>query len=303
MSMSGHRDSPVDPVRLLWHGADSPEEARGGERILDLRRKTVMGVINRTPDSFFPASRYASAGEACRQALTMASRGAAIVDIGGESTRPGSEPVDAGDECRRVIPVIERLRAASGVAISIDTRKPAVAERALDAGADLVNDVSALADPAMRALAAERGVPVVLMHMRGTPRTMQRAPHYHAVVEEVIAELRRAIDRALAAGVRERQIIVDPGIGFGKRVEDNLTILREVGAFRRLGRPVLLGLSHKSFLGKVLGDRPVDGRQAVTIAAGCLALAAGADIIRVHDVTAAADTVRLLEAVRRGTIR
>lgn len=300
-------------MRLLWRGAgpsqacDAPQEgdaeATDGERILDLRRKAVMGVINRTPDSFFPPSRYASAQEACRQALAMAAQGAAIVDVGGESTRPGAEPVDADDELRRVAPVIERLRAASVVAISIDTRKPAVAESALDAGADLINDVSALADPAMRALAAERGVPVVLMHMRGTPKTMQRAPHYHAVVEEVIDELQRAVDRALAAGVDERQIIVDPGIGFGKRVEDNLTILREAGAFRRLGRPLLLGLSHKSFLGKVLGGRPADGRHAATVAAGCLALAAGVDIIRVHDVAAAADTVRLLEAVKRGTIR
>lgn len=300
-------------MRLLWHGAGPPESAAdderiGDERILDLRRKAVMGVINRTPDSFFPPSRYASAAQACRQALAMAAHGAAVVDIGGESTRPGSDPVEAGQERRRVVPVIKRLRAASGIPISIDTRKPAVAESALDAGADMINDVSALADPAMRSLAAERGVPVVLMHMRGTPKTMQRAPRYRAVVEEVMDGLQRAIDRALAAGVRECRIIVDPGIGFGKRVEDNLAILREVGAFRRLGRPVLLGLSHKSFLGKVLGGRPADarpaaGRHAATIAAGCLALDAGADMIRVHDVAAAADTVRVLEAVKSGTIR
>ena len=262
-----------------------------------------MGVINRTPDSFFPASRHVSAGEACRHAQAMAARGAAIIDVGGESTRPGSDPVSADDECRRVVPVIERLRASCDVAISIDTQKPIVAERALDAGADLINDVSALADPRMRSLAAERDVPVVLMHMRGTPRTMQHAPHYDAVIEEVTAELQAAIDRALAAGVREDRIIVDPGIGFGKRVQDNLAILRSVGAFRRLGRPVLIGLSHKSFLGKVLGDRPVDGRHAASIVGGCLALAGGADIIRVHDVAAAVDTVRVLEAVNGGTLR
>ena len=290
-------------MQILWNSGDGAAGPPGGERLLDLRRKTVMGVINRTPDSFFPASRSASADEAFRQARAMAARGAAIIDVGGESTRPGSHPVDAADECERVLPVIERLRAVSDVAISIDTQKPMVAERALDAGADLINDVAALADPDMRALAAERDVPVVLVHMRGTPKTMQRAPRYDAVVEEVTAELQVAIDRALAAGVREAQIIVDPGIGFGKRIQDNLVILREVGAFRRLGRPLLIGLSHKSFLGRVLGDRPVDGRQAASIVGGCLALAGGADIIRVHDVASAVDTVRLLEAVRGGTIR
>ena len=287
-------------MQILWSRGARPGK---GERVLDLRRKTVMGVINRTPDSFFPASRHVSAGEACRHAQAMAARGAAIIDVGGESTRPGSDPVSADDECRRVVPVIERLRASCDVAISIDTQKPIVAERALDAGADLINDVSALADPRMRSLAAERDVPVVLMHMRGTPRTMQHAPHYDAVIEEVTAELQAAIDRALAAGVREDRIIVDPGIGFGKRVQDNLAILRSVGAFRRLGRPVLIGLSHKSFLGKVLGDRPVDGRHAASIVGGCLALAGGADIIRVHDVAAAVDTVRVLEAVNGGTLR
>ena len=287
-------------MQILWNSGDSPGD---GERLLDLRRKAVMGVINRTPDSFYPASRHASVAQACRQAQDMAARGATIIDVGGESTRPGSDPVPADDECGRVLPVIERLRAASDVAISIDTRKPAVAERALDAGADLINDVSALADPRMRALAAERNVPVVLMHMRGTPRTMQRAPHYDAVVEEITSELQAAIDRALAARVREDRIIVDPGIGFGKRLEDNLAILREIGSFRRLGRPLLVGLSHKSFLGKVLEDRPVDGRHAASIVGGCLALAGGADIIRVHDVAAAVDTVRLLEAVRGGTLR
>ncbi len=287
-------------MQILWSSSDR----RGKDKpVLDLRRKAVMGVINRTPDSFFPASRHATAGEACRQAEEMAARGAAIIDVGGESTRPGSDPVPADEECERVLPVIARLRAVSDVAISIDTQKPAVAERALDAGADLINDVSALADPRMRSLAAERDVPVVLMHMRGTPRTMQSAPHYDAVVDEVMAELQAAIDRALAAGVREDRIIVDPGIGFGKRVRDNLVILRDVGAFRRLGRPVLIGLSHKSFLGKVLGDRPVDGRQTASIVGGCLALAGGADIIRVHDVAAAVDTVRVLEAVRGGAVR
>ena len=290
-------------MRLLWHDTDPSEPTASDERVLDLRGKSVMGVINRTPDSFFPASRYVSPDAACREAQAMAERGAALIDVGGESTRPGSDPVDVDEECARVLPVIEGLRAASDVAISIDTQKVAVAERALDAGADLINDVAALADPAMRALAAERDVPVVLVHMRGTPKTMQRAPHYEAVVDEVSTELRRAIDRALAAGVREDRIIVDPGIGFGKRVQDNLAILRSVGAFRRLGRPVLVGLSHKSFLGKILGDRPVDGRHAASIVGGCLALAGGADIIRVHDVAAAVDTVRVLEAVNGGTVR
>lgn len=289
-------------MKLVWRVGGTSESTEAGERVLDLRRKTVMGVINRTPDSFFPASRYRSADVACREAQAMVSCGAGIIDVGGESTRPGADPVDVGEECDRVVPVIERLRAVSDVAISIDTMKAEVAERALDAGADLVNDVAALSDPSLRALVAERGVPVVLVHMRGKPKTMQYAPRYHTVIEEVSADLQQAIDRALSAGVAEDRIIIDPGIGFGKRVQDNLVILRDIAMFARLGYPILLGLSHKSFIGKVLGGRDVDDRSAATIVGGCLALIWGADIIRVHDVCSAVDTVRLVEAVEGGAL-
>lgn len=289
-------------MELLWREEDESTSEVDSGRVLDIRSKAVMGVINCTPDSFFPASRYDSALAACREAQKMVARGAKIIDIGGQSTRPGSDFVEPNEECRRVLPLIEQLRAVSNVTISIDTMQVEVAERALDAGADLINDVSALSNSSMRALVAERCVPVVLMHMRGTPKTMQRAPYYDAVVEEVADELKRAIDQALAAGIAEKKIIIDPGIGFGKRTQDNLLIIRELSSFRQLGRPILVGLSHKSFLGNVIGERPVGDRWAATIAGGCLALASGADIIRVHDVDSAIDTVRLVEAVARGAV-
>ena len=289
-------------MRLLWTDSDSSSLGLSDGRVLDLREKTVMGVINRTPDSFYPSSRFADVKTACQQAVAMVSHGAKIIDVGGESTRPGSNPVDADDECGRVLPVIESLRAVSNVAISIDTQKAGVAERALDAGADLLNDVSALREPDMQSLAADRRVPVVLVHMLGTPKTMQHKPRYDDVVAEVFDDLRRFMDRAMAAGVSESQMIIDPGIGFGKRVEDNLAILREIEVFCRIGRPVLIGVSQKSFLGKILGDRPVHERCNASIACNCLALAAGADIIRVHDVEAAVDTVSVLKAVKTGMV-
>ncbi len=261
-------------------------------------RPLVMGILNVTPDSFYPASRRAAADQAVEAGRAMIAAGADIIDVGGESTRPGAGVVDAQVEIDRVRPVIERLRRESAVTISIDTSKAAVAEAALAAGADMVNDVTALrGDPPMKALLARCEVPVVLMHMRGTPATMQQAPFYADTVGEVRAELEAAMRDAEAAGIAADRIVLDPGIGFGKRPEDNLRLIRGLAEIRALGAAVLIGLSRKSFLGVVTG-RAVEDRLAATITANTLAVMAGADIVRVHDVGEAVDMVRVIQAVR-----
>jgi dihydropteroate synthase len=253
-----------------------------------------MGVLNVTPDSFSDGGRYAGVDEAVAAAHAMAAAGAAIVDVGGESTRPGAAPVGPAAELDRVLPVLEMLR---DLPVSIDTRHAAVARRALEAGAVVVNDVTAGADPAMLPLVAEHGAAVVLMHMRGEPGTMQDAPHYEDVVGEVEAFL---LDRAAAAasvGVARERILLDPGIGFGKTLAHNLAL---VGALPRLadhGYPVLMGVSRKRFLGDITGRATAD-RGAATVAAVALCAKAGAAIVRVHDVPAALDAVRIAEAVR-----
>jgi dihydropteroate synthase len=285
-----------------------PKEWRWGRRVLDFRGGArVMGVINCTPDSFYPGSRRPGLEAALEAARAMIADGADILDVGGESTRPGSDPVPAGEEIRRVVPVLEAIRRESEVLLSVDTRKPEVAEAALAAGADILNDISALRaerlgqGPAgLAALAARHEVPLILMHMRGEPKTMQVEPHYRDVVSEVLEELAAAVAFASKAGVEK--LIVDPGIGFGKRLEDNLCLLKNLGALRALGCPVLIGLSRKSFLGAVTGA-PVEGRLAATIAADTLAILAGADIVRVHDVREAVETVRLLQAVLGSSCR
>lgn len=265
-------------------------------------RTLVMGVLNVTPDSFYPASRRPALEEAVEAGRAMIAAGADIIDVGGESTRPGSEPIGEQAEIDRACPVIERLRGEDRVTISIDTSKAAVAAAALDAGAGMVNDVTALrGDPEMKALVARRGVPVVLMHMRGTPRTMQQNPFYADTIAEVRAELLALMREAQAAGIGTDRIVLDPGIGFGKRPEDNLRLLRDLGRIRELGCAVLIGLSRKSFLGAVTG-RAVEERLAATIAANTLAVLAGADIVRVHDVPEAVDMARVIEAVRRGGV-
>jgi dihydropteroate synthase len=258
-----------------------------------------MGVINVTPDSLYPGARRAGALAAAETALAMEVDGAAIVDVGGESTRPGAEPVTEDEELERVVPAIEAIRSRSAIPLSVDTRRASVARAALDAGADIVNDVSALADPAMAVLAAERGSPVVLMHMKGEPRTMQDAPFYEDCAGEVVEFLLNAADRAMKAGVSRNAIILDPGIGFGKRLEDNLALLdARNGAVARLARagwPVLVGLSRKSMIGALTG-KPVEERLAGSLGAACAACLAGACILRVHDV---AETVDALGAFWR----
>jgi dihydropteroate synthase len=259
------------------------------------RRALVMGIINTTPDSFYPPSRKCGVAAAVATALQMAEQGADLVDLGGESTRPGAAPVAAAEEIRRVVPAVAAVVAAGGPPVSIDTAKAEVAAAALDAGAAMVNDVSGLRDPRLRRLVAERRVPAVVMHLRGTPRTMQQAASYQDTLGEVLGELKRRLNEALAAGVRRRQLIVDPGIGFGKRVADNLRLLQGLPTLRALG-PVLVGVSRKSFLGTVLGA-PLDERLPGTTVANTIALLRGADILRVHDVAAAAQAVRLVAAL------
>jgi dihydropteroate synthase len=272
---------------------------RWGRRSLDFgRRIYVMGILNCTPDSFYPGSRLSGAETALEAARAMIVSGADILDVGGESTRPGSDPVAIEEELARVIPVITGIRRQSDVLLSIDTRKVEVAREALRAGADIVNDVSALrGNRPLAELIARSGVPVVLMHMRGEPKTMQAHPHYENTIAEIAAELRGSVDFAFEAGIEAGRIIIDPGIGFGKRVRDNLLIIKRLRAFRSLGFPVMIGLSRKSFLGEVTGE-PVEGRLAATVAGNALAMLNGADIVRVHDVREAVETARLVEAVR-----
>lgn len=271
-----------------------------GSRTLDFDRTTyVMGILNCTPDSFHAGSRLPTLREALQAADRMIQEGADLLDVGGESTRPGSDPVPVDEEIRRIVPVIEAVRSTGGTMISVDTRNRETAERALDAGADIVNDVSALShDPGMARLVAERGVPVVLMHMRGTPKTMQDKAVYRDTVAEVLKELGASVSAAVAAGVSTKKIIVDPGIGFAKKTEDNLRLIRGLAALRSLGMPILVGLSRKRFIGDVTG-RPVEERLAGTVAANTLAVLAGADIVRVHDVAEAVAMVRLIGAVLR----
>ncbi len=280
--------------------APNPDDDIGwpGGRLRLSERVHVMGVLNVTPDSFSDGGLHADADAAVDAALRMVEEGADIIDVGGESTRPGAPEVPAEEETRRVARVIESLRAKTGVPISIDTRKADVARAALDAGADIVNDVSALRDdPGLGPFCAERECPVILMHMKGTPRTMQADPQYEDVAGEVREFLGGAVARAEAAGIARERIIVDPGIGFGKTIEHNLTLVNRLDEIAPAGRPVLLGASRKSFIGKTLGiDSPAE-RLEGTLAVTALAVARGARIIRVHDVKANVRVVRMAEAV------
>jgi dihydropteroate synthase len=258
----------------------------------------VMGIVNVTPDSFSDGGVYFDRAKAIEGALRMIADGAAVVDVGGESTRPGAEPVDATAEMERVIPVIEAVRARTEAAISIDTRKAAVAAAALEAGANLVNDVSALRhDLAMRALVRDRGVPAILMHMRGEPRTMQETIHFDDVIEEVHRELASFRAGALAEGVDESQILVDPGIGFGKTFDHNLTLLARASRFKDLG-PVVVGASRKAFIGHLTGQPNGPARMPGTLATVAAAADAGAAMVRVHDVREVVDFLKVLGAIR-----
>ncbi len=269
-----------------------------GGRSFDLDRRTlVMGIVNVTPDSFSDGGRFYDRSAAVEGALRQAEAGADILDIGGESTRPGSEFITLDEELERVIPVIEEVARRTGTPVSIDTTKAEVARRALEAGAAMINDISAMRlDPGMPALAAEAGVPVCLMHMQGMPKDMQEDPAYTDLLGEVISFLRTRAEEAEEAGVRPESIILDPGIGFGKTLEHNLELIRRLSELRGLGYPVLLGPSRKAFIGKIL-DLPADHRLEGTAAAVALGIAAGADIVRVHDVEEMIRVSRVADAV------
>ncbi len=257
----------------------------------------IMGVLNVTPDSFSDGGRFLDPGAAVAQAEALVAQGADLIDLGAESSRPGSEPVDETEELRRLMPVIEALAPRVAVPLSIDTTKARVAQRALDAGACIVNDISALRfDPDMARVVATTGAGVVLMHMQGTPQTMQRTPQYDDVVSEVRAFLAARMAAAREAGIRPDQILLDPGFGFGKTVTHNLTLLARLDELAALGRPVVAGVSRKAFIGQILA-REVGDRLMGTAAAVALAVERGARLVRVHDVGAIRDVVRMTEAV------
>jgi dihydropteroate synthase len=261
-------------------------------------RTLVMGVLNVTPDSFSDGGRHEGVEAAVGRGLRLFEEGADWVDVGGESTRPGAARVAAAEEIRRTAPVIEGLRRRGAGAISVDTTRASVARAALDAGADLVNDVSGFGyDPAMATLVAERGVSAVLMHLRGDFAGMHAAPAYRDVMGEIVAELGAALDRAAAAGVARERLIVDPGIGFSKDAAHSLEALRRLGELAALDRPVLVGPSRKSFIGKVL-DLPAERRLLGTAAAVAACVLGGAHVVRVHDVAEMVEVVRLCDAIR-----
>jgi dihydropteroate synthase len=268
-------------------------------RTIDLTRPVVMGILNVTPDSFSDGNRYTRLDAALERALRMAGEGATLIDVGGESTRPGAAAVEAAIEIARVVPVIEGICAASDVAVSIDTSKPQVMAAAVAAGACVVNDVFALRSPGARAWAAAAGVGVCLMHMQGEPRTMQDSPHYDDVVAEVITFLARERDACIEAGIAREAIVLDPGVGFGKGLAHNLMLLKNLSRLAALGAPLLVGVSRKSFIGKILG-RPVDERLYGGLGLAALAVTEGARIIRTHDVAATRDAIGMVSAVLQG---
>jgi dihydropteroate synthase len=271
--------------------------ADGGS--LELGRQTcVMGVLNVTPDSFSDGGRHATPSRALEAAAAMARAGAGLIDVGGESTRPGADPVSPGEETDRVLPVIEAIRREFEVRISIDTMKAEVARRALAAGADLVNDVSAMGDPEMLPLLVATGAPIILMHMRGRPRTMQPETDYGNVVGEVADFLRQRAESAVNAGVAGDRILLDPGIGFGKSADGSLALLRGLPVLGQLGRPLVIGASRKSFIGATLG-LPAGERLEASLALAVFAGVQGAHVVRVHDVEATVRAVRMIDAIRQ----
>ncbi|MFP3928030.1 MAG: dihydropteroate synthase [Desulfobacteraceae bacterium] len=272
-----------------------------GQRRLVLGPRTlVMGVLNVTPDSFADGGRFFEKDRAIDRALEMASQGADIIDVGGESTRPYSGGLPEDEELERVIPVIEAVAGRVDVPLSIDTYKAGVARAALEAGASMINDVSGLRfDPDLGRTAAQAGVPLILMHMKGTPGDMQDNPTYQDLLGEIKAFLQGAVERAVSSGVSKDMILVDPGIGFGKSVEHNLRIIRDLGELHELGHPVVLGCSRKSFIGRILGKDP-DFRDIGTMGVVSVGVINGAHVVRVHNVEMALDAVRVVDAIRQG---
>ena len=277
-------------ARFTIHGTDYTLELGG--------RSLVMGAINITPDSFSNGGKFFQTDEAIKLGELLASEGADLLDVGGESTRPFSDPVSVEEELRRVIPVIEGLAKRTSIPISVDTCKAQVARAALDAGATIINDISALRfDPKMVELAASAKVPVILMHMQGTPRIMQIEPQYDSLLSEIVGFLEERIQFASAAGVERKRIIVDPGFGFGKTVTHNLQLIKHLDVFAALCQPILLGTSRKSFIGAVL-DKPVTEREPGTWATVCAGILNGAHIVRVHEVAICRQLVDMIDAIQ-----
>jgi dihydropteroate synthase len=270
----------------------------------DFSKKTyIMGILNVTRDSFSDGGLYFDKSEAIKRAFQMVEDGADIIDIGGESTRPGSEPITIEEELRRTIPVIEVLSKEVDVPISIDTYKSAVAKKALDAGASMVNDISGLRfDPEMSKVVSAYKVPVVIMHIKGTPKDMQQNPVYEALIPEITDCLRDCIRLAIGSGVSEDKIIIDPGIGFGKTFNHNLEIINNLHEFTLLEKPILIGLSRKAFIGKILGNAPVTDRLEGTAAAVAISIMNGANIVRVHDVKEMVKVVKVTDAIKNLSI-
>lgn len=267
-----------------------------GGRALDLSRTAIMGILNVTPDSFSDGGFFLAREQAVAHALRMVEDGADIIDVGGESTRPGAQAVTVQEELDRTIPVIEAVAKSVSLPISIDTSKPEVMRAAVQAGAGFINDVRALREPGALETAASLNVPVCLMHMQGEPRSMQANPRYDDVLKDVRAFLAARIEAAMAAGIRRDRIVIDPGFGFGKSAEHNLELLRRLPEFRVLGVPLLAGLSRKSMIGKLLG-LPVEQRLNASVALALAAVQNGATIVRVHDVRASREAIRMWEAV------
>jgi len=268
-----------------------------GKYQLDLTNPCVMGVVNVTPDSFSDGGQYASTNKAVEHALQLVEEGASILDIGGESTRPGATPVGLDEELARVILVIEKLAKIVNIPLSIDTYKPKVMQAAIDAGISIVNDINALQAPGALEVVANSDVGVCLMHMQGSPQTMQIDPQYDDVVAEVSAFLTARSNIVMQAGISSSRILLDPGFGFGKRTMHNIALLKQLAQLRQIGQPLLVGLSRKSVLGQVLGDNKTD-RVAASIAASVVAAINGANILRVHDVRATVDALKVIAALR-----
>lgn len=293
--MDGPRREGANQLRAAARGAVTPWEA-ARRTLAPGRRPAVMGIVNVTPDSFADGGRASALADALALAARLEAEGADLLDVGGESSRPGAAPVPEAEELRRVLPVVEALAATARVPISVDTVKAGVARRALAAGAAVINDITALADPAMAAAVAGAGAGVVLMHMAGTPRTMQHNPRYGDVTAEVLEFLALRVEAAEAAGIPRVRIAVDPGIGFGKTLAHNLELLRNLGRFATLGCAVLVGTSRKGFLGAITG-RPVGERSVASVASALAAVARGASVVRVHDVGPTVDALKVWGAL------
>jgi len=292
----------IDPIHSADHQPGRVLATRHG--LIEIACHTVvMGIVNVTPDSFYDGGKRFDSAKAVADGIEMIDSGAEILDIGGESTRPGAQPVPLDEELRRVLPVVRELRQRSNVPISIDTYKEAVARAALDEGADIVNDISALRfDPAMAALVARAGVPVILMHMQGVPQTMQREPRYQDVVEDVREFLAERVRSAGLAGIAREQIIIDPGIGFGKTLVHNLALLKDLHSLKSLGQPLLIGVSRKAFIGRILNSSAPEERLEGSLAAAVAAVLRGANIVRVHDVSETVRALRVTDAIRLGRL-